>query len=90
VFVVHVLMQLSIDCPVTFLGMHVVPLSTMGYHQIWSVAFLMTCAYLMLHTSTRKVIPLAQGNQEEILGALQQVTNQLMTLTMKGLMKTSV
>jgi len=90
VFVVHVAMQFSIDCPVTYLGMHVVPLSTIACHQIWSAAFLMTCTDLMLHTSTRKVIPLAQNNQEEILGVLQLLTNQLMTITMKGLMKTSI
>jgi hypothetical protein len=39
---------------------------------------------------TRKVILLAQENQGEILGVHQQLTNQLMTITMKGLMKTSV
>ncbi len=51
----------------------------------------MTCTDLMLHISTRKVIPLlAQENQEEILGVLQPLTNQLMFITMKGLMKTSV
>ena len=42
------------------------------------------------HISTRKVMPLAQENQEEILGVLQQLTNQLMTIMMKGLLKTSV
>ncbi len=82
----HVAIQLSIDCPVTYLGMHVVPLSTVACNQIWSMEFLMTCTDLMLHISMRKVIPLAQENHEEILGVLQQLTNQLMTLTMKGLM----
>jgi hypothetical protein len=33
---VHVAMQLSINCPVTYLGMHVVPLSTIACHRIWS------------------------------------------------------
>ena len=80
VFVVHVAMQLSIDCPVTYLGMHVMLLSTIACNQIWSMAFLMTCTDLMLHISTRKAIPLAQGNQEEILGVLQQLTNQSWTV----------
>jgi hypothetical protein len=81
VFVVHVAMQRSIDCPVTYLGMHVMPLSTIACcNQIWSMAFLMTCTDLMLHISTRKAIPLAQGNQEEILGVLQQLTNQSWTV----------
>jgi hypothetical protein len=90
VFVVHVAMQLSIDCPDTYLGKHVVPLSKIACHQIWSMEFLMTCTDLMLHISTRKVIPLAQENQEEILGVHQQLTNQLMAITIKGLMKTLV
>jgi hypothetical protein len=34
----------------------------------------------MLQISTRKAIPLAQGNQEEILGVLQQLTNQSWTV----------
>jgi hypothetical protein len=72
-------MQLSI-CPVTYLGMHVMPLSTIACHQIWSMAFLMTCKDLMLHISTRKAIPLAQGNQEETLGVHQQFTNQSWTV----------
>jgi hypothetical protein len=80
VFVVHVAMQLSIDCPVTYLGMHVMLLSTIACNQIWSMAFLMTCTDLMLQISTRKAIPLAQGNQEEILGVLQQLTNQSWTV----------
>jgi hypothetical protein len=90
VFVVHVAMQLSINCPVTYLGMYVVPLSTIACHQIWSMEFLMTCPDLMLDISTRNVILLAQENQEEILGVHEQLTNKLMTITMKGLMKTSV
>jgi hypothetical protein len=52
--------------------------------------FLMTSTDLMFHISTRMVIPLAQNNQEEILGVLQLLTNQLMTITMKGLMKSLV
>ncbi len=86
----HVTMQLSIDCPVTYLGIHIVPLSTIACHQIWSMEFLMTSTDLMFHISTRMVIPLAQNNQEEILGVLQLLTNQLMTITMKGLMKSLV
>ncbi len=50
----------------------------------------MTCPDLMLDISTRNVILLAQENQEEILGVHEQLTNKLMTITMKGLMKTSV
>jgi hypothetical protein len=73
-------MQLSIDCPVTYLGMHIMLLYTIACNQIWSMAFLMTCTDLMLHISTRKAIPLAQGNQEEILGVLQQLTNQSWTV----------
>jgi hypothetical protein len=34
----------------------------------------------MLHISMRKAIPLAQVNQEEILGVLQQLTNQSWTV----------
>ena len=78
-FVVNVAMQLSIDCPVTHLGMHVVPLSTIACHWIWAIEFLMTCTDLMLHNSMRKVIPLVHEDQEEILGVLQHLTNQLMT-----------
>jgi hypothetical protein len=81
VFVVHVALQLSIDCPVTYLGMHVMLRSTIACcNQMWSMAFLMTCTDLMLQISTRKAIPLAQGNQEEILGVLQQLTNQSWTV----------
>jgi hypothetical protein len=90
VFVVRVAMQRTIDCPVTYLGMHVVLLSTIACHQTWSMEFLMTCTDLMFHISTRKVIPLAQDNQQEVLGVLHQLTNQLMTIAMKGLMKTLV
>jgi hypothetical protein len=66
---------------VAYLGMHVMPLlSTIACHQIWSMAFLMTCTDLMLHISMRKVIALAQGNHEVILGVLQQLTNQSWTV----------
>ena len=90
VFIVHVAMQRSINCPVTYLGMHVVLLSTIACHQIWSLEFLITCTDLMLHISIRKVTPLAQENQDKILGVLQRLTNQLTTVMMKNLMKTSV
>ena len=55
-------------------------LSTIACNQIWSMAFLMTCTDLMLHISMRKAILLVQGNQEEILGVFQQLTNQSWTV----------
>ena len=39
---------------------------------------------------TMKVIPLVQDILEKVLGVLQQLTHQLMIITMKGTMKTLV